>query len=174
MGCLCDQCSALCCRYFALEIDEPETRSQFDDVRWYLVHENVVVFVEKKKWYLGVMTRCKHLQPDNRCGIYERRPRICRSYSTDNCEYHGGDYGYDKLFTSAEQLEKYAEETLGKSIVLTDTPKKRKTKRRGKAKPALKVRLPKRPTGAASTNGNGSTHPTNGNGRLPLPIIQRG
>ena len=49
MGCLCDQCSALCCRYFALEIDEPETRSQFDDVGWYLVHENVVVFVEKKQ-----------------------------------------------------------------------------------------------------------------------------
>jgi len=31
--------------------------------------------------------RCPHLQPDNRCGIYDRRPQICRDYSADQvCE----------------------------------------------------------------------------------------
>ena len=166
MGCLCDQCVALCCRYFAMEIDEPETRSQFDDVRWYLVHENVVVFVEKKKWYVGIMNRCKHLQPDNRCGIYDRRPGICRSYSTDNCEYHGGDYGYSNLFTSAEQLEKHAEELLGRSIVLpTKKPRKRRSKR-----PAIKGRLVKR---SEPRNGKPAAPSANGNGRLSLPVIQR-
>jgi uncharacterized protein len=171
MGSLCDRCSALCCRYFALQIDEPETASQFDDVRWYLVHENVVVFVEKKKWYLGFMSRCKHLMQDNRCAIYERRPRICRSYSTDNCEYHGGDYGYEKLFTSAEQLEKYAVQLLGRPII----PGSRIPKRRPR-RPALKLRLVRPPeAGVADHSGNGNGKADgngNGNGRLSLPILR--
>jgi Fe-S-cluster containining protein len=29
------------------------------------------------------------LQDDGRCGIYEKRPEICRSYSVDNCEFAG-------------------------------------------------------------------------------------
>ena len=29
--CLCDRCTALCCRYFALGIDEPDTPEEFDD-----------------------------------------------------------------------------------------------------------------------------------------------
>lgn len=112
---LCDQCAALCCRYFALPIDNPETARDYDDIRWYLVHENVVVFIEKKQWYLGVMSKCKHLQDDNRCGIYHTRPRVCREYSTDNCDYHGGEYEFSKLFTSAEQLHQYALEQLAKT-----------------------------------------------------------
>ena len=125
--CLCDSCSALCCRYFALQIDKPKTAEDYDNIRWYLVHENVVVFIEEKKWYLGVLNKCKNLMQDNRCGIYEERPRICRGYSTDNCDYHGGDYNYEVLFTSADQLRTYAEEKLGKSIL--PTPKKPKRAR---------------------------------------------
>lgn len=30
---------------------------------------------------LGV--RCPHLLPNNRCGVYENRPRICRDYQPD-------------------------------------------------------------------------------------------
>jgi hypothetical protein len=26
---------------------------------------------------------CPHLQPDNRCGIYETRPEICRKHTAD-------------------------------------------------------------------------------------------
>jgi Fe-S-cluster containining protein len=105
---LCNKCSGLCCRYFALPIDNPTTAKDYDDIRWYLCHENVVIFIEKKQWHLGVLTKCKHLEPDNRCGIYETRPQICRGYSTDNCDYHGGEYDYEVLFTSAEQLRLWA------------------------------------------------------------------
>src|SRR4051794_4770830 len=45
---LCDKCAALCCRYFALPIDNPKSAHDYDNVRWYLMHENVVVFVEKR------------------------------------------------------------------------------------------------------------------------------
>ena len=112
--CLCDECAALCCRYIALPIDNPTNRKDYDHIRWYLCHENIVVFIEKKQWYIGILARCKYLQQDNRCGIYETRPRVCRSYTTDNCDYHGGEYDFEVLFTSAEQLREYAEKKLNK------------------------------------------------------------
>ena len=170
--CLCDSCAALCCRYFALPIDNPKTKREYDDIRWYLYHENVVIFIEKKQWYLGVMTRCKNLQADNRCGIYEQRPRICRGYSTDNCDYHGGEYDYEKLFTSGEQLMAYAREKLAR--------KRRKRSRAAAAvaakprpgrvmgHPSLRKRKPRTVNGhttrVVSTFGNGS-------GRLALPVV---
>ena len=140
MNCLCDQCAALCCRYVALPIDNPDTAKDFDNVRWYLMHENVHVFVDDDQWYVGFATRCKHLQADNRCGVYETRPRICRGYTTDNCDYHGGDYQYQHLFTSAEQLRRHAEKELGKSLIVKEKPKKpRKKKVNGRTKLELPV-----------------------------------
>jgi Fe-S-cluster containining protein len=177
--CLCDQCAGLCCRYFVLEIDKPETRRQFDDVRWYLVHEGTFVFIEKKKWYLGVYARCKHLQQDNRCGIYDKRPRICREYSTESCDYHGGDYDWEILFSSAEQLEKYADEWLAKQRLKKRRGQRsevrgQKKRRRSQKAPRLHVTLlaggPDRP--ARNGNGNGSGA-ANGKGHsVPLPVLR--
>ena len=121
-ACLCDQCAALCCRYFALPLDNPETKRDYDNIRWYLLHEKVVIFIESKQWYIGILNRCRALQSDNRCGIYETRPTICRSYTTDNCDYHAGDYGYDQLFTSADAFWEYALKKL-------DDDRKTKTKK---------------------------------------------
>jgi len=111
--CLCDRCTALCCRYFALEIDEPDTAEDYDDIRWYLAHENVHIFIEDDEWYLSVQTRCQHLQDDNRCGIYEDRPKICREYTTENCDYYTGQYDFQQYFTKPEELEAYAQIVLG-------------------------------------------------------------
>jgi Fe-S-cluster containining protein len=182
---LCDQCSALCCRYFVLEIDTPQTRRQFDDVRWYLVHESTFVFIEKKKWYLGVYARCKHLQSDNRCGIYQSRPAICRQYSTETCDYHGGDYGWEMLFTSAEQLQRYAQEQLRLRRQKAKGKRKKRRTRSDKSKlPRLHVTLlaggpdrlapPRNGDGQQNGNGNGNGHggvqPANS---IPLPILRR-
>ncbi len=169
MASLCDQCAALCCRYFALPLDNPKTAREYDDIRWYLIHENVVVFIEDKQWYIGIMSRCKHLQADNRCGIYETRPKICREYSTENCDYHGGEYDFEKLFTSAEQLEAYAKEQLAaarqrkRTAARKNTPPKRPSRRRlTLAAGALAARN-------APLNGNG---PAQANGRrVSLPQL---
>lgn len=166
MSCLCDQCSGLCCRYFVLEIDTPTTRAEFDNIRWYLVHENVFVFIEKKKWYLGIYARCKHLQGDNRCGIYATRPQICRKYSTENCDYHGGDYNWSVLFSSAEQLEAYAKERLAEIRLENRGKKKRSRPKRKKALPKLKpVLMTLGAMGHGKQNGNG-----NGRG-VALPVL---
>lgn len=184
---MCDKCAALCCRYFALPIDTPETAKEYDDVRWYLVHENVAVFIEKGTWYVAVMNKCRHLLPDNRCGIYETRPRICRKYSTDNCDYHGGEYDYDHLFTSAEQLSEYAREQLAKAREKKRRKKLRETEAAKKRKPATRRPPRLRVTALAAAAGNGAVHAngaassngaarTNGkaNGKtVSLPLLTR-
>jgi Fe-S-cluster containining protein len=106
--CLCDYCTARCCRYFALPIETPTEYADFDFMRWYLLHDRASVFVEDDTWYLLVHTVCKHLQPDNRCGIYQTRPQICRDYTTDSCEYDD-DAVYDLYFETPEQVAEYME-----------------------------------------------------------------
>lgn len=109
--CLCDHCPAKCCRYFALPIDTPTSRADFDNMRWYLLHDRASVFVDGETWYLLIHTTCRHLQSDNRCGIYETRPQICRDYSTKDCEYEDS-WVYDRYFETPEQVSEYAEAVL--------------------------------------------------------------
>ena len=168
MGSLCDQCAALCCRYFALPIETPETRKDYDDIRWYLCHENVAVFIEEKTWYVAVMNKCKHLQKDNRCGIYETRPKICRGYSTDNCDYHGGDYNFEKLFTSAEQLWEYAHEQLRVARKKKADAKRSKAPAGRRRKPRLRGPLQAL---AAQRNGAHVGNGAAGRNGVQLPIL---
>ncbi len=109
---LCEYCTAKCCRYFALPIETPSTRQDFDYIRWFLLHDRATVFVEGETWYLLVHTECRHLRADHRCGIYPDRPQICRDYSTSNCEYED-DAVYDRYFELPEQVEEYVEAVLG-------------------------------------------------------------
>jgi uncharacterized protein len=109
---LCAYCTAKCCRYFALPLDTPTEYTEYEFIRWFLLHEHATVFTEDGTWYLLVHTTCKHLQPDNRCGIYSTRPQVCRDYTTDTCEYED-DWVYDHYFETSEQVEEYTEAILG-------------------------------------------------------------
>ena len=110
-SCLCDFCVGKCCRYFSLPIETPTTWDDFDAIRWYLAHGQTLIYVEKQVWYLVVMTKCQYLRADNRCGIYFSRPKICREYSTDDCEYDS-DWIFDKVFECPAQIWEYAEALL--------------------------------------------------------------
>ena len=105
---LCEYCTAKCCRYFALPIETPETFEDYEFIRWFLLHDRATVFKEDDDWYLLVHTECEHLQPDNRCGIYDTRPQICRDYSTKDCEYED-DWTYDFYLETADQVAEYTE-----------------------------------------------------------------
>jgi uncharacterized protein len=109
--CLCDHCTGRCCRYFSLPIDNPTTWNDYDSIRWYLAHGQTLIYVEKKQWYLLVMTKCTYLTDDDLCRIYLNRPKVCRDYTTDNCEYDG-EWTFDKVFETPEQLWEYAEAVL--------------------------------------------------------------
>ena len=54
---------------------------------------------------------CKYLTDDDRCRIYLNRPKICREYTTDECEYDD-DWSFDKVFETPEQIWEYAEAVL--------------------------------------------------------------
>ena len=105
---LCDHCTAKCCQYFALPIEEPENANDFAFIRWYLLHGDASIFCEDDDWYLMVHNKCDHLQADNRCGIYETRPQICRDYTTDDCEYED-EWTYDRYWETPEQVHEYSE-----------------------------------------------------------------
>lgn len=105
---LCDHCTAKCCRYFALPIESPKTKKDFEYLRWYLIHGRISIFVDGDTWYLMVHNVCDHLQSDHLCGIYQDRPQICRDYTVEECEYDG-DGHYDMLFECGEQMAEFTE-----------------------------------------------------------------
>jgi len=114
----CEECDALCCKYLAMEIDKPTTRNDFENIRWYISHQRTSVFIQEGKWYLSVKNRCKYLDGNNRCKIYENRPAICRRHDPRRCEYQSQDS--IRQIKTLKQLERYLE----------DNPIKRKRKRR--------------------------------------------
>lgn len=108
-GQTCEGCS-LCCRYVALEIDTPEDSEDIDQIRWYVLHKNVWVFIDHDdSWNLQFNTPCEKLD-ENLCSIYEKRPQICRSYSTENCERYGEGDSFKVLFRNLEDFEKWLKE----------------------------------------------------------------
>ncbi len=112
----CVECGAKCCRYFSFEIDEPDDYDEFEDIRWFLMHEGVSVHIDEGDWFISIDNRCKMLGDDNRCQAYEIRPSICRKYDAAECDHTGGDYGYDEHFKTPEQIDAYARKTLGAKV----------------------------------------------------------
>ena len=114
----CDRCTARCCRYVALEIDRPVTPEDHDRIRWFLVHEGIVVWVHEGDWYLEARNPCRQLRADQTCGIYETRPQLCRDYGApetgDRCEYFDGELRFDLFFDGPEAFEAWSRETLAK------------------------------------------------------------
>ena len=108
----CDSCTAACCRYVATGIDTPTCKKDYDHVRWYLMHRHVSVFIDHEdEWYIEFATDCENLEDDGRCGIYEKRPRICANHGATEtmCEFYSEDLPYKKHFTRADEFESYLE-----------------------------------------------------------------
>jgi len=113
---LCEHCTAVCCRYLAVPLDRPRTARDYDDIRWYLMHQGIIVFVEDGDWYIQFQTRCKNLGLDNRCAAYDSRPVICQEYQPGDCDYAGGDYEYERLFTHPHQIDEYYHRKTGRKL----------------------------------------------------------
>jgi len=112
----CEGCGARCCKYVVMEIDVPEDLNDFENIRWYVAHENVNVFVEDDgSWNIEFLTPCSYLTKEDICSIHEdfvtgkiKRPDICRNFSTDQCPYHN-DYEELYRFTKMEDVDMYIE-----------------------------------------------------------------
>ena len=108
----CQTFNWLFCRHIARVIDRPTTRVDFDNIRWYLMHENIQVGIDQdNSWLLEAATPCRHLQSDHRCGIYETRPFVCREFpgTLDSCEHEDKTPVYRLLFTNGSELVRWME-----------------------------------------------------------------
>ena len=107
---LCEGCD-LCCRHIAVEIDEPETAKEFDQIRWFLLHRDVWVFIDNDdSWNLQVNTPCERLGKDGWCGdkdsrIYDGRPQICKDYSSENCEKNGDGNSFKIMWKNVGEFD---------------------------------------------------------------------
>lgn len=104
----CGECKAQCCQYIAVEIDTPTCKRDYDNIRWYLLHENIRVFIDHNRiWHLEFMAPCKKLTKNYQCSDYANRPKICREYPDADsfCEFEGEETPYATLFTTVEKFE---------------------------------------------------------------------
>jgi len=102
----CRGCT-LCCRHVSVEVDEPGSEDELDEYIWLVLHENVRAYVDEGKWYVEFITKCRMLQDDGTCGIYDSRPSVCSGYDPSDCLRSGDEPWYDELFETPEQLRAY-------------------------------------------------------------------
>ncbi|MEJ2107946.1 MAG: YkgJ family cysteine cluster protein [Acidiferrobacteraceae bacterium] len=106
----CGYCTnSTCCTYITQELDAPRSMEDFDTLLWRVSHHDVQVYKDDDGWFLLVNNRCNHLGEDGRCGIYEKRPQICREHSNDDCEFNSpaGADDFELFFPDYETLDKY-------------------------------------------------------------------
>ncbi len=110
--CLPPNCDAKCCRYVAIVIDTPRSKHDFENIRWFVSHENVLVYKDKDgDWLVEFTTPCKHLD-GCMCSIYEKRPQICRDYDPESCEKK---YDSPEIeFSCIEDVDKFIEKRWNK------------------------------------------------------------
>ena len=86
----CSKCD-LCCTYLNITVDKPKSEKDVKNLLWYVYHDNCHLNLDEDGgWSVVFHNRCDMLDQNGLCGIYERRPSICRSFSSNNC--HGTEY----------------------------------------------------------------------------------
>jgi len=126
----CDKCGGRCCLYYCFRIPPPQTYEDFDEIRWYLLHERTSVHVDLEgEWFIRIDNRCGLLTDTPRgprCADYDQRPIPCRVMSPESCDFAAGGWcDYDELFTSADQLDAFARRMLGEQEYLASRDRAR-------------------------------------------------
>lgn len=100
----CHRCGA-CCRYVAVEIDNPSSFDDYDHIYWYLTHRAVSVYVDwEGDWFIEFETVCEHLTDAITCAIYEERPQMCSDFSWNECEQTTQEPAWKYRFQEPAQL----------------------------------------------------------------------
>ncbi len=103
----CVDCDA-CCKYVSVEIDKPTTKTELGDVRFYLHHKGVSVYIDfDHSWYILYESKCDKLDADGSCTIYEDRPPICKDFDREDCHEQDLDDSHKVSFYKPEDLMRY-------------------------------------------------------------------
>ena len=83
----CSDCNGLCCSSLLFPGKQPETVQDLDFIRYSLGYPEVEYLVGRNDWVMKVNVRCKYLDTNNRCSIYEKseRPLHCRYHNPHKC-----------------------------------------------------------------------------------------
>ena len=110
----CDQCpDSSCCKDVTVEIDEPTTVEDWDEIRWMVSHKNVSVYQDNEEdWVVEFKTPCAKLDESGKCTVYDKRPDICRGHDLDTCVYNGEGDTHLVRFETVEDVEKYIKENV--------------------------------------------------------------
>lgn len=105
----CSFCKGVkCCHYVTQNFDAPRSKYDFEHMLWQVSHKDVEIYKDDGAWYLMFITQCEHLQDNGGCGIYDKRPQLCRDYSNDWCEYdEPADKHWQLYFPDYKSLHKY-------------------------------------------------------------------
>jgi uncharacterized protein len=107
----CKNCG-YCCNYITISLDTPEDKEDYDEIVWFLLHENIKVYIdnddsEGDEWYVEIQTPCKAQDEENKCKIYRDRPDVCREYDTEECDTHGEGTPYKLAWTDKDDFIAY-------------------------------------------------------------------
>jgi Fe-S-cluster containining protein len=124
-----------CCQYVAVEIDTPETRAEFDNIRWYLYHAGIEVYIDHDEaWNVLFHSKCENLLPDGKCSVYDTRPNLCREFDAETCEPNTQEPAEQVLLRTAADLEQWMRLTRTDARLAMQEAAKQRKRRRGKGK----------------------------------------
>jgi len=106
---ICTQdCGGRCCRYITVSFSTPRAQMDWDEMRWWLAHEGVMLSKDEDGWLLHIQTPCGNLRADSACGVYPHHMGTCKDYDGAECEFTG-PLDYDLVFKSEMDLAHYIE-----------------------------------------------------------------
>jgi len=86
----CYDCPSACCRMITTAVTEGRILDprEVSNIRFYLMHENVIVSCAQDCWEIGFLTPCRFITVEQglyKCSIWSERPQICRDHDPESC-----------------------------------------------------------------------------------------
>ncbi|MFH1873764.1 MAG: YkgJ family cysteine cluster protein [Pseudomonadota bacterium] len=104
----CSECGQQCCKSVIIQIDDPTSFQDWEEIRWKAAHKNVWVIKDNEDdWCVEFFTDCEHLQENGECTIYHKRPFICSEHAPDECIVNGEGEYYKLIFKTSAEVEEY-------------------------------------------------------------------
>lgn len=117
----CSDCNGLCCSTLLFPGKRPENLQDLDFTRYALGYPEVEYLINRNGWIMKVNARCRYLDTNNRCSVYEKpeRPLYCRYLNPHKCTIKPSirQFNLRVKLEQFNQISKYIEINNNGSIV---------------------------------------------------------